>query len=64
MADEQDENDPQGRRLGLPYDWRKPTRRRLSARAWNRDGKVLTPKTFGWGYGVNFGALWHKLTGR
>jgi hypothetical protein len=56
--------DRQGRFLGIPYDWRRPTRARLRSRAWNRDEKVFTPKTYGWGYGVNFRALWRKLTGR
>ena len=41
--------------LGLPYDWRRPTWSRVRERAWNRyDPRVLTPKTFGWGYDINF----------
>ncbi len=59
------DDDRQGRFLGMPYDWRRPTRRRLRSRAWNADDpKVLTPKTYGWGYGINFRGLWRKLTGR
>ncbi len=54
----------QGRFLGMPYDWRRPTRRRLRSRAWNSEGKVFTPKTVGWGYGINLRAFWRKLTGR
>jgi hypothetical protein len=40
--------------LRLPYDWRRPTLARLRARMWNADDpRVLTPKTYGWGLGVN-----------
>jgi hypothetical protein len=53
-----------GKFLGLPYDWRRPTKRRLKSNAWDGDGKVFTPKTVGWGYGVNFRAVWRRLTGR
>jgi hypothetical protein len=43
-----------GRFLGLPYDWRRPTRARLQARWWNpADSRVIVPKAFGWGYDVN-----------
>lgn len=51
-----------GRRLGLPYDWRKPTRQRLRSRAWNPDDiRFFTPKSYGWGYGLNFYWLVHPL---
>jgi hypothetical protein len=53
-----------GKFLGLPYDWRKPTKERLRKNAWDKDGKVFTPHTVGWGYGVNFRAAWKRLTGR
>jgi hypothetical protein len=54
-----------GRFLGLPYDWRRPSRQRLRERALNPDEpRVFTPKSFGWGYGINFSALKRKLTGR
>ena len=37
--------------LGIPYDWRRPTRARLKSRWWNRnDSRLFTPKTFGWGW--------------
>jgi hypothetical protein len=65
MANDGKGGERSGRFLGMPYDWRRPTRKRLRSRAWNaEDPKVLTPKTYGWGYGVNFRALWRKLTGR
>jgi hypothetical protein len=47
-----------GRFLGLPYDWRRPTRQRLRQRIWNPDEpRVLVPKAYGWGYAINFAAL-------
>jgi hypothetical protein len=43
-----------GRFLGIPYDWRRPTRARIKERWWNADDRrVLTPKTFGWGFDLN-----------
>jgi hypothetical protein len=55
----------QGRFLGLPYDSRRPTRERLRRAAWDPDEpRVLVPKAFGWGYGVNLAALWRRGTGR
>jgi hypothetical protein len=54
-----------GRFLGLPYDWRRLTRARIRKRLWNPDEpRVLVPKAFGWGYGINFAALWRRLTRR
>jgi hypothetical protein len=51
-----------GTRAGLPYDWRPPTRQRIGQRGWNpEDPRLFTPKTFGWGYGVNFYWLRHPL---
>ncbi|MGK3206367.1 DUF5808 domain-containing protein [Amycolatopsis sp. MEPSY49] len=47
--------EPQGRAAGLPYDWRRPTAARIRARIWNPgDRRLWTPKTFGWGYDLNF----------
>ena len=49
-----------GRLGGLPYDVRKPTSARFRSRAWNpADPHLFTPKTFGWGYGINFYWLVH-----
>jgi len=51
----------QGRFLGMPYDWRRPTLARKS-RLWNpRDPRVFVPKAFGWGYDINFAALLRPL---
>jgi Family of unknown function (DUF5808) len=47
-----------GKFLGMPYDWRRPTRRRARNRAWNKDDpRILVPKAYGWGYSINFAAL-------
>jgi hypothetical protein len=55
----------QGRFLGFPYDWRKPSATRIRKRAWDPDeSRILVPKSFGWGYGLNFAALRRRLTGR
>lgn len=51
-----------GRFLGLPYDWRRPTLQRVRTELWNpRTQRVFVPKSFGWGYGINFAALWRLL---
>jgi hypothetical protein len=48
----------QGRFLGMPYDWRRPTKARLRRTMWNRESRrVFVPKAYGWGYDVNFAAL-------
>ncbi len=44
---------PEGTLLGLPFDWRRPTLARARARLWQPGGPLLTPKVFGWGYGLN-----------
>ncbi len=50
----------EGKFLGMPYDLRRPTVDRLAQRMWNPDDKRLfTPKTFGWGYDINFYWLRH-----
>ena len=44
-----------GRFLGLPYDWRRPTWSRVKERVWNpHDSRLFAPKSFGWGYDINF----------
>jgi hypothetical protein len=51
-----------GRFLGLPYDWRAPTWERVRLRVWNpADRRLLTPKTFGWGYDLNLYELARRL---
>jgi hypothetical protein len=51
-----------GRFLGLPYDFRRPTVERLRRTTWNpKDRRVFVSKAYGWGYDVNFAALWRRL---
>ncbi len=53
---------PQGRVLGMPYDFRPVTADRVGARIWNpADSRVFTPRLFGVGWTVNFGAIAVKL---
>jgi len=48
--------------LGVPYDWRRPTWKRLQLRWWNpRSRRLFTPKSFGWGYDINVAALLRRL---
>jgi hypothetical protein len=64
MADPDDQGteNPDKRILGLPYDFRRPTTERVRSRAWNpEDTRLFTPKTFGWGYGLNVYWLVHPL---
>jgi hypothetical protein len=57
-----EEEPPEGHAAGIPYDWRKPTSERVRSRAWNPDDpRLFTPKTFGWGYGINAYWLVHPL---
>jgi hypothetical protein len=54
-----------GRFLGLPYDWTRPTFARLRQEVWNRDEpRILVPKAFGWGYGLNLAAVWRRIARR
>lgn len=47
-----------GKFLGVPYDWRRPTVARAKSRLWNpAEPRLFVPKTFGWGYDVNFARL-------
>jgi hypothetical protein len=46
--------------LGVPYDWRRPTKARFKERSWNADeSRIFVPRSFGWGYSVNFHRLFH-----
>lgn len=48
--------------LGIPYDWRRPTRERFKSRLWNvEDQRLVVPRAFGWGYDVNFAELTRRL---
>jgi hypothetical protein len=52
----------QGRFAKMPYDWREPTDEKVKARWWNpADGRLFTPKAFGWGYDLNFYWLAHPI---
>ena len=44
---------PQGYFLGVPYDLRRPTARRILARVWCPGGPLFPPHAFGWGYSLN-----------
>jgi hypothetical protein len=56
---------PQGRLLGLPYNWNRPKREDVGKGVWDPDDRrILTPKNVGWGYGINFAALLRRLRGR
>jgi hypothetical protein len=47
-----------GRVLGVPFDFRRPTARRIAHRWWNLlDRRWLVPRTWGIGWDVNFGAI-------
>jgi hypothetical protein len=59
-ADETPTPDNEKKLLGVPYDTRRPTAARAKSRLWNGDdARVFTPKSFGWGYDVNFYWLAH-----
>lgn len=54
--------DPQGRVLGMPYEFRPLTATSLMERLWNpADPRVWMPRNFGVGWTINFGALAVKL---
>jgi hypothetical protein len=56
---------PQGSRLGLPYNWSRPTRGELGKGLWDPDDpRIFPPKNYGWGYGLNFAALLGRLKRR
>lgn len=55
--------EPQGHFAGIPYDWRPPTLERVKSRVWNPDDhRLLTPKSFGWGYDLNLYWVTHPLS--
>jgi hypothetical protein len=56
---------PQGRFMGIPYNWQWPTRADAARGIWDPDDhRILTPKNYGWGYGINFAELARRLTRR
>ena len=51
-----------GRVLGVPYDWRKPTRERLKRGVWDPEQRrMFIPKVYGWGYGIDFYEVARRL---
>lgn len=51
-----------GTSRGLPEDWRRPTWARIKASIWNmQDPRILPPKVYGWGLGINLYALLRRL---
>jgi hypothetical protein len=56
---------PQGRSLGLPYNWQRPTSEDVGKGLWDHDDdRILTPKTYDWGYSIKFSALVRRFTRR
>jgi hypothetical protein len=54
-----------GRVLGVPYDLRRPTARRLRRGWWAPDDPhLLVPRSFGVGWDVNVGRVWRLLRRR
>ena len=52
-----------GRILGVPYDFRAPTWRRVKRSWWApHDRRMLTPRAFGVGWAVNVGRVWRMLS--
>jgi hypothetical protein len=50
-----------GRFLGVPYDWRWPTRARIKERWWNpNDPRLFTPKVTGCGFAINLARLFGR----
>jgi hypothetical protein len=56
---------PQGRFLGIPYNWNRQEPGDTGTGLWDPDDRrIFTPKNFGWGYGINFAAVWRRLRRR
>lgn len=48
--------------LGVPYDLRLPTWKRIKERCWNpKDSRIITPKVFGAGWTINWYQIIKKL---
>ena len=58
-------NDFLGRFAGMPYDFRRPTLRKMIDRVWDPQGPVFPPKVFGMGWTLNLArpAAWAFLGG-
>lgn len=52
---------PQGRFLGFPYNWSRPTWAELRRSYWDPDEpRIIVPKTYGWGLDVNLAPLFRR----
>jgi hypothetical protein len=52
---------PQGWFRGMPFNWSRMTREETGKGTWDpEDPRVITPKNYGWGYGINFAALFKR----
>lgn len=57
-----EENKKTGKFLGIPYDFRKPTRDRQKKSIWNPEQRrVFIPKAYGWGYSINLWEVARRL---
>ena len=45
--------DTQGEFLGMPYDFRRPSKQKILSRIWNDDGPLFPAKTWGMGWTIN-----------
>jgi Family of unknown function (DUF5808) len=46
----------------MPFNWSPPSRDDLGKGVWDPDDpRALTPKNYGWGYGINLAALFQRL---
>ena len=45
--------DIQGELLGMPYDFRRPTKDKIVSRVWNENGPLFPPKVWGMGWSLN-----------
>lgn len=53
---------PQGRFLGMPYEFRSPTTARVMERLWNPSNpQIFMPRLWGMGWAINFGAIAVRL---
>lgn len=50
-----------GRFAGVPYDWRRPTVARVKQAGWNPEAPLFTPKSYGWGYAINWYRVVHPF---
>lgn len=45
--------DKTGTFMGAPYDFTRPTLKRFRQRMWDKDGPMIVPHVFGWGWTLN-----------